>query len=133
MKKSACIQAPNGENLMAQITSIQSVPEEACAPASVADNPAVARCSDAYESALKEAGEHGKDSVFAELDAEKAFRKALPPLSGLQNIRDFIACVAYGMLLGAISGTDGARLLYAAQVAHATIGKPAVSSKSAAA
>jgi hypothetical protein len=44
----------------------------------------------------------------------------MPPLSGDENIRDFIACTAHGMLIDAISGTDAARLLYAAQVAHTT-------------
>jgi hypothetical protein len=42
----------------------------------------------------------------------------MPPLSGPENIRDFIACVAHAMLIGAILGPDGARLLYAAQVAY---------------
>jgi hypothetical protein len=50
-----------------------------------------------------------------------AFRKAIPQLSGQENIRDFIACVAYGMLIKAIPGAEGARLLYAAQVANSTI------------
>jgi hypothetical protein len=35
----------------------------------------------------------------------------MPQLSGQENIRDFIACVAYGMLIKAITGPDGARLL----------------------
>ena len=36
----------------------------------------------------------------------------------------FIACVAYGMLIEAISGCDGARLLYAAQVAQSALRTP---------
>lgn len=43
----------------------------------------------------------------------------MPPLSGQQNIQDFIACVAQGMLLGAILVADGSRFLYAAQIAAA--------------
>lgn len=50
-----------------------------------------------------------------------------PPLSGADNIRDFIACVAHGMLIAAIEGPAGARLLYAAQVAHCTLEKPQIS------
>jgi hypothetical protein len=41
----------------------------------------------------------------------------MPPLSGARNIRDFVACVAHAMALTAIDGPDGARFLYAAQVA----------------
>ena len=50
-----------------------------------------------------------------------AYRLAMPPLSGYQNICDFIACAGYGMLLGAIKESNGAKLLYAAQVALATV------------
>jgi hypothetical protein len=45
----------------------------------------------------------------------------MPQLSGQESIRDFIACVAYGMLIKTIAGPDGARLLYAAQVANSTV------------
>ena len=41
----------------------------------------------------------------------------MPPLSGLDNISDFIACVTYGIVIGAILGPTATRLLYAAQVA----------------
>jgi hypothetical protein len=41
----------------------------------------------------------------------------MPPLLGAENIREFIACVAHGMLIGAIENKDATRLLYAAQVA----------------
>ena len=45
----------------------------------------------------------------------------MPPLSGYQNICDFIACAGYGILLGAIKDENGTKLLYAAQVALATV------------
>ena len=38
----------------------------------------------------------------------------MPDLAGHENIRDFIACVTQGMVIGAI---DSIKLLYAAQVA----------------
>jgi hypothetical protein len=41
----------------------------------------------------------------------------MPPLTGARNICDFVARVAHAMALNAIDGPDGARLLYAAQVA----------------
>ena len=43
----------------------------------------------------------------------------MPPLSTRDCCRDFIACVAQGILLGAVSEKDGGKLLYAAQVALA--------------
>jgi hypothetical protein len=53
----------------------------------------------------------------AEREAARAYRNAMPPLVGSRNIRDFIACTAHGMLIGAIDGDDGSRLLHAARVA----------------
>ncbi len=81
------------------------------------ENPAVAYCCEVWESTRREALNQGKSMVLARVAAHKAFQKSLPPLAGLENIRNFIACVARGMLIGAILSPDGARLLYAAQVA----------------
>jgi hypothetical protein len=53
----------------------------------------------------------------------------MPPLSGYRNICDFIACAAYGMLLGAIKDENGTKLLYAAQVALATLPRESKTSK----
>jgi hypothetical protein len=50
-----------------------------------------------------------------------ALRLAMPPLSGYQNICDFITCAGYGMLLGAIKHKNAGKLLYAAQVALAAV------------
>jgi len=41
----------------------------------------------------------------------------MPPLDGPENIREYIGCVAYGILVYAFPETTGTRLLYAAQVA----------------
>ena len=41
----------------------------------------------------------------------------MPPLSTRDGCLDFIACVAQGILLGAICEKDSSKLLYAAQVA----------------
>jgi hypothetical protein len=93
-------------------------------------NPAVAHCCEVWESTRLKAENQGKIPVLARVAAHKAFQKSLPPLTGLENIRDFIACVAHGMLIGAILFRDGARLLYAAQVAHAAVQAQATKSKS---
>ena len=87
-------------------------------------NPAVARCCQAYGQALKTARYQGKGEYASARDARQAYRSAMPSLSGPENIRDFIACVAHGMLIEAIEGSAGARLLYAAQVAHGAISRP---------
>jgi len=84
-----------------------------------AANPAIAYCIKAYTEALQ-ASLRTKDCRYsAETAAKAAYRSAMPPLSGSRNIRDFVACVAHAMALNAIDGADGARLLYAAQVASA--------------
>lgn len=69
-------------------------------------NPAVARCAKAWERTYdrlvsaapnqEKAAEDIED--FAREQAEVAFRHALPPLCGEDNIRDFIACVAYALV-----------------------------------
>jgi hypothetical protein len=132
MTRSGCNPALKEETVMSNSTQTLSVPPEAGALCPVTENPAIARCRDAYVRAYQAAKNKGKGNVFAELDAEKAYRKALPPLSGHQNICDFIACIAHGMLIGTIDGADGARLLYAAQVAHTTIRSQPASPKSVA-
>jgi hypothetical protein len=49
--------------------------------------------------------------------AENAYLDAMPDLAGYQNIRDFIACVSYGVISGALSPIHSPGYLYAAQVA----------------
>ena len=49
--------------------------------------------------------------------ANKAYCEAMPALSYAGNIRDFIACVGHGMLIGVFQPEEASRLLYAAQVA----------------
>ena len=115
---------------MTEPTQTPSTSPEADAVSSLPENPAVALCSEAYERTMQETREQGKGSVYCAFEAQKAFRMAMPPLSGLQNIRDFIACVARGLLIEAIDGAAAARLLYAAQVAHTTIRDPRAAPKS---
>jgi hypothetical protein len=87
-------------------------------------NPAIARCYQAYRQAAKAAREQGKYDFQIESSAREAYRKAMPPLSGVENIRNFIACIAEGMLNESIGSADGMRLLYAAQVASGIIERP---------
>ena len=80
-------------------------------------NPAIARCSEAWERVFRAELAKGSSPSFAQYNANHAYRNALPPLSGYDNICDFIACVAHGMLIGAIQEKNGAKFLYAAQIA----------------
>ena len=82
-----------------------------------AANPAIARCIQAYTDALQAYLRKNDNSFIAERIAKAAFRSAMPPLTGSRNIRDYVACVAHAIAINAVDGSDGARLLYAAQVA----------------
>jgi hypothetical protein len=96
-------------------SALASVPPADVRPA--LENPAVAHCCEVWEVTLRRALKEGHKLVFARVAAHKAYQQALPPLVGLENIQNFIACVAHGMLQGSILHQHGARLLYAAQVA----------------
>ena len=84
-------------------------------------NTSVALCWQAWVVGYRKAIANGKDDAASRKDACKSYRAAMPPLAGLDNINNFIACVAHGILIEAITTTEGSRLLYAAQVAASTI------------
>ena len=86
-------------------------------PTPPSGNSSVDHCCRAYELAWETAKERGAGRNAVKAEAEQAFRRAMPTLAGKENIRDFVACVAHGVLIEAISGPDAARLLYAAQIA----------------
>ena len=95
--------------------------------ATAVKNPAVEHCIGRYVTTLTESYDTTKSRAELEIIAVRAFRDAMPPLSGTENIQDFIACVAYGMLTDVIPPEIGTRLLYAAQVAQtACKRKPAI-------
>jgi Na+/glutamate symporter len=85
------------------------------------ENTAVARCLNEWERVYKAEKAKRKDDYDATEEAEKAYRDAMPPLSGYENIRDFIACVAHAMIVGAIADNQASKLLYAAQVALSAV------------
>ena len=117
---------------MTETTQTISAPSATEEPIAVPENPAIARCMSAWSRAWKIAEKAGRSDVYNSRESGIAYRHAMPPLTGEEKIRDFIACVAQGMLIGAIDGPDGARLLYAAQVAHTTVNKKGLTKKSAA-
>jgi len=84
-------------------------------------NPAVARCCAAWKRTYDAEVRSGTHHVVAEYEASKVFRYNLPPLTGYQEIADYVTCVTYGMAMAAIVTKEGTRLLYAAQVALAAL------------
>jgi hypothetical protein len=103
--------------------AIQTIPapSEASEPIAASANPAVARCMNAWENAYHAEFAKCEDEEDASEEAQNAYRDAMPPLSGYENIRDFIACVVNAMLIGAIEDNQGTKLLYGAQVALTTV------------
>ncbi len=82
-------------------------------------NPAIARCCKAWKKVYRAAMEETDWEVGAAKKAGEAYRAAMPPLTSRENCRDFLTCVAHGILLGAIPEKNGGKLLYAAQIALA--------------
>jgi hypothetical protein len=82
------------------------------------NNPAIHLCCDAYLAMFQACLAAGDGNVFSVLDAEKAYRAAMPPLSGHQNICDFIACTAHGISIGAINSTQANQFFAAAKTAQ---------------
>jgi hypothetical protein len=83
----------------------------------VPPNPAVTRCLAAFtatRAAAKKQGLKAFDCTCAGVDA---YRDLLPPLDSYENIRDFIACVARGIIIDSLAFRDGKDLLYAAHIA----------------
>lgn len=87
---------------------------------SALSNPAVSRCWEAGEVACNASLAEGHRMESAQRSGSTAYRRAMPPLKGVRNTRNFIACVTYGALIGVIPGPEASRLLYAAQIAYST-------------
>jgi UDP-N-acetylmuramyl pentapeptide synthase len=81
-------------------------------------NPAVAHCHQVWKAAYRRVMRREKSRMVALREASDAYRSALPPLSGIQNIRCFITCVTFAMASGILSEQIARKLLRCAQVAH---------------
>jgi hypothetical protein len=73
------------------------------------------RSYDAYLASIKRPDDG--DRTLATIGAGESYRNAMPLLTGYEGIRDFIACTAHGILIGAIPAEISGRLIYAAQIA----------------
>jgi hypothetical protein len=96
-------------------------------------NSSIARCYSEWQRVYKAEMAKGEHWVLASKSAGLAYRKAMPLLTGQENIPDFVACVAHGMLIGAIEGKSSTNLLYAAQVALSTLRRTPIAPKEKAA
>ena len=92
-------------------------PSQKIPPDAALANAAVARCCDAGSAAQRAASARQLSNYDSNIAIHQAYRKAMPPLAGPDNIRDFVACVAHGMLSGVFTSSESSKLLYAAQVA----------------
>ncbi len=76
-----------------------------CKETDARDNPAVQRCrkawEDAYDEKMLTLGENADDDA-AQNAGNRAYLCTLPPLSGYENIRDFIACVMHALVLNVV-------------------------------
>ncbi len=86
---------------------------------------AIKRCRAAWQRAFNTTmKDHGNDPDFeyeATKNASKAYCMAMPVLADHESIGNFIACVAHGILVGSIPDDTSGQLLYAAQVASASV------------
>lgn len=80
-------------------------------------NPAVQHCCQARLAAIDRANAANLDRYKVEKISEEAYIRAMPNFLDYESIRDFIACVTYGMIIGAIHPIAAPKYFYAAQVA----------------
>jgi len=88
-----------------------------------AENPAVLRCIRAYNRAFKRclSKDPAATSEDAQNDGRGAYLRAMPPLAGIKNIRDFIACVTFALLTEVIGPEQAENYFGAARVALGAI------------
>jgi hypothetical protein len=115
-------------NAELSLTEPTPAPQPAPAPSldpDPAHEKAVKRCCAAwrrsYNAYMEKSRGSATDKSWAAHQAGPAYCDAMPLLAGYENIRDFIACLAHGILIGAIPASKSGQLLYAAQVALSTV------------
>ncbi len=99
------------------MTSSSPAGNNQSAPAQSARTPVVQRCCDARDRSILESRAMNLSEAKTRERSQDAYLDAMPDLAGYQNIRDFIACVSYGVISGDISPINSPGYLYAAQVA----------------
>jgi hypothetical protein len=89
----------------------------------IPQNPAIRRCCLAEKRSRRDSSLKHLGIVETTVYADQAYRKAMPELVGYENIREFIACVGHGMVIGCVTAFQAGKLLYAAQVALSALGR----------
>jgi hypothetical protein len=116
-------------------TFAEAIPSSESSPDSKQSRAAIKRCCAAWQRAhdayLEGKEESSIKRAYAVILAGPAYCKAMPPLAGYENIRDFIACATHGILINAIPEKRANQLLYAAQVALASLNHAPKPQKSA--
>jgi hypothetical protein len=116
------------------IEGLAKVLREVSADSSIAPGPAIKRSAGgaalkrcraawqrAYNATMAANGNRPSEEWQAVDNADKAYCNALPLLYGYEGIRDVIACVAHGVVIGAVPPEKTGQLLYAAQVAISSL------------
>lgn len=116
------------------INGLAKVIREVSADSSIAPGPAIKRSTGgaalkrcraawqrAYNSTMAANGNRSSEEWCAVDNARRAYCNALPLLYGYEGIRDFIACVAHGIVIEAVPPEKTGQLLYAAQVAISSL------------
>jgi hypothetical protein len=88
------------------------------------ENAAIARCMRAFQRAYQKKLanlDEGEDKYFAEKADRLAYLRAVPPLSGYDDIRDFITCIAFADLAQILPQNDAEHHLNSARIAVAVV------------
>ncbi|UWZ84553.1 hypothetical protein [Occallatibacter riparius] len=88
-------------------------------------NSIVKLCNAAYEDTLAAEKARGLEIWKARDKAKEAFMRALPNLTARTSVCAYIACIGRAMALEIVTKPEGAKLLYAAQIAMNALPKPA--------
>jgi hypothetical protein len=83
---------------------------------------AIATCMRSWNYAHKKRAEDERPTAWeCEKAGNKAYLNAAPPLSGLENICDFIACINYASMRGVVTHTDATHYMANARIALAAL------------
>src|ERR1035437_5182712 len=106
-----------------ELTLVEAIPQPVVDPNPKQAQAAIKRCCAAwqrsYDAYIGTSKGSSMDTIYAAHQAGPAYCKAMPPLAGYENMRDFLACVVHGTLIEAIPQKRANQLLYAAQIALA--------------
>jgi hypothetical protein len=92
-------------------------PSEGFIDKPVLRNAAIDLCCDVWTQRYQAERAKGRGTVSSGIRANEAYRTAMPPLDNKTNIRDFIACTTYGIMIGVICLPTGALLIQSARAA----------------